>query len=566
MTFVLLGLMFIGMLLETFGLSLIVPALSFMTQADFDVANPKLQLLLNSIGNPTREQLVIIGMLVFAGVYTIKVLFMVFFTWWQARFIFRLQADLSHRLFAGYLHMPYTFHLQRNSAQLIHNATAEVGMFTKSVQSILGILTETSIFLGISILLLYMEPSGALIVVATIGIAGCMISVMTKGLVLRWGEARQVHEGQRIQHLQQGLGSTKEVKLLGREKEFIDQYQIHNIGSAKVSQGWFTIQALPRLWLELLAVFGLVVLVFVMIERGKPMDSLLPILALFAAAAFRIMPSVSRVIGSFQGIRYALPAINKLFDEFSLFEKAESIKSNEEFPFNREITLSNVSFSYEKTESNALNNVSFSIPFGTTVGLVGTTGAGKSTLIDIILGLLPPKNGSIKVDGIDIHTNLRGWQDKIGYVPQTIYLTDDTLRRNVAFGLSDKEIDDTAVNKALSAAHMDSFLKSQPHGLDSVVGERGIRLSGGQRQRIGIARALYHDPSILVLDEATSSLDNETEATVMDAVRDLKGNKTIIIVAHRLSTVEHSDWLYRLEHGMIVEEGKPETILYKREK
>jgi ABC-type multidrug transport system fused ATPase/permease subunit len=438
-------------------------------------------------------------------------------------------------------------------------------MFTKAVQSVFIILTEGSIFFGISFLLLYIEPIGALIVVTTLGFSGWIIFKLTRGLIERWGEARQIHEGLRIQHLQQGLGSTKDVMLLGRESEFIDQYQIHNAGSAKVSQLWFTIQAMPRLWLELLAVFGLVILVLAMIEQNKPLDVLVPMLGLFAAAAFRIMPSVNRVLGAFQGVRYALPAIDKLYDEFKLMEGIKVDKGHADFRFQEVITLNKIRFSYPMTETSVLVDISLKIPRGATVGFVGTTGAGKSTLIDIILGLLTPDSGFIQADGIDIQSNLRGWQDQIGYVPQSIYLTDDSLRRNVAFGISEEHINEAAVWKAIRAAHLESFINELPRGLDTFVGERGVRLSGGQRQRIGIARALYHDPQVLVLDEATSSLDNITERGVMDAVHDLHGKKTIIIVAHRLSTVEHCDRLYRLEQGKVVEEGTPANILYEYE-
>jgi ABC-type bacteriocin/lantibiotic exporter with double-glycine peptidase domain len=224
--------------------------------------------------------------------------------------------------------------------------------------------------------------------------------------------------------------------------------------------------------------------------------------------------------------------------------------------FKREISLENVAFKYESSSVESLRGVSLIIPHGSTIGFIGTTGAGKSTLVDIILGLLTPVTGIVKVDGNDIQTNLRAWQNKIGYVPQSIFLTDDTLRRNIAFGISKNEIDETSIQRAIESAQLSDYVKSLPLGLDTIVGERGIRLSGGQRQRIGIARALYHDPSVLVLDEATSSLDNATEKSVMEAIKKLHGYKTIIIIAHRLSTVEHCDRIFKLEFGKIVDEGK----------
>ena len=558
---VLLVLMLIGMVLETLGIGLVIPALALMTKANLAVDYPSLTPWLVSLGNPSHEQLVIGGMLALVGIYAVKALFLAFLAWRQAHFVYRLQANLSQRLFEGYLRQPYSFHLQRNSAQLIRNTIGQVGDISNVIQQGLMLATEILVLIGISALLISVEPLGAILVVSILGLAGWGFNRFTRSHILRWGEARQHHEGLRIQHLQQGLGGAKDVKLLGREKEFFAQYQLHNAGSARVGQRQATLQALPRLWLEFLAVTGLAVLVLIMISQGKPLEKLLPTLGLFAAAAFRLMPSVNRVLGAIQNVRYSLPVIDTLHSEFHLLDAATNVQSGKPLPLNHALTLEKVNFQYQTAESPALCEISLSIPRGSSVGFVGGSGAGKSTLVDIILGLLTPESGVVKVDGIDIQTNLRGWQDQIGYVPQSIFLTDDTLRRNVAFGLPNEQIDESAVWRAIHAAQLGEFINELPQGLETLVGERGVRLSGGQRQRIGIARALYHDPSILVLDEATSSLDTATECEVMDAVRALKGDKTLIIIAHRLSTVEQCDRLYRLEQGKIVDEGETSTIL-----
>lgn len=558
---ILLGLMLIGMVLETLGVGLVIPALALMTKANLAVDYPSLTPWLLNFGNPSQEQLVIAGMLSLVGIYAIKALFLAFLAWRQAHFVYRLQEKLSQRLFEGYLRQPYSFHLQRNSAQLIRNTMGQVSDVSNVIQQGLMLATELLVLIGISVLLILVEPLGAVLVVSILGFAGWGFHRFTRSHILRWGEARQHHEGLRIQHLQQGLGGAKDVKLLGREKEFFALYQLHNAGSARVGQRQATLQALPKLWLEFLAVTGLAMLVLTMISQGKPLESLLPTLGLFAAAAFRIMPSVNRVLGAIQNVRFSLPVIDTLSDEFQLLDTVADKQPGKPLPLKNTLTLDQVNFKYQTAESLALHNVSLSIPHGSSVGFVGGSGAGKSTLVDVILGLLTPDNGVVKVDGVDIQTNLRGWQDQIGYVPQSIFLTDDTLRRNVAFGLSDKQIDDSSVWRAIHAAQLGEFINELPQGLETLVGERGIRLSGGQRQRIGIARALYHDPSILVLDEATSSLDTVTESEVMDAVRTLKGDKTLIIIAHRLSTVEHCDWLYRLEQGKIVDEGETAIML-----
>jgi ABC-type multidrug transport system fused ATPase/permease subunit len=559
----LLCLMLIGMVLEMLGIGLVIPALALMTQNDLVLRHPVIAVWLNRFGSPTHEQLVIAAILVMLGAYAVKFSCLGFLVWRQASFVFGLQASLSQRLFAGYLRQPYIFHLQRNSAQLIRNIAGEVCLFTSVTQSVILLITEGLVMLGVTTLLFIVEPFGTLIVVMTFGLAGGGFHLLTRRRILRWGEARQFHDGFSIQHLQQGLGGVKDVKLLDREDDFLAQYQLHNIGSAQASKRQSALQALPRLWLEFLAVFGLAVLVLVMIRQGKPLQNLMPILGLFAAAAFRLMPSINRMLNSIQNVRYASPVINTLHQELCLLNAPPSLRRGEILLFNHSLTLEGVGFRYPSAEFPSLCEISFSIPKGSMVGFIGRSGAGKSTLVDIILGLLTPDSGVIKVDGNDIQTNLRGWQSQIGYVPQSIFLTDDTLRRNVAFGLASDQIDEAAVQRAIWAAQLEEFVASLPDGLETVVGERGIRLSGGQRQRIGIARALYHDPPVLLLDEATSSLDTATERGVMEAVCSMHGDKTIIIVAHRLSTIEHSDYLFRLKKGRIVEEGETSMILGK---
>lgn len=557
----LLAMMLIGMVLETIGIGLVIPLLGLLTVQDLRASYPALVPLLQALGDPSREKIITVSMLLLVGIYAVKALFLACLAWNESRVVYAIQANLSQRLFTGYLRQSWTFHLQRNSAQLIRNATTEISQFTSgSLLPGMLLLTESLVLFGIGTLLLVVEPLGALVVVGVLGGAAWGFQRLTRGHLLRWGKARQYHEGLRIQHLQQGLGGAKDVKLLGREGDFFAQYSMHNLGSARVARYQNTLRQLPRLWLEFLAVIGLAVLVLVMMMQGKPLEALLPTLGLFAAAAFRLMPSANRLLGAIQSLRFGRAVVDTLHREIQQLEDTELPQRTRLLPFERALALDGISYNYPNASSLALNGVSMTIRKGTSVGFIGGSGAGKSTLVDVILGLLTPGAGSVKVDGADIQSNLRGWQDQVGYVPQSIFLTDDSLRRNVAFGFADHQIDDEAVTRAIRAAQLDEFVSSLPDGVNSVVGERGVRLSGGQRQRIGIARALYHDPPVLVLDEATSALDAITEQGVMEAVDALHGNKTLIIIAHRLSTVQHCDRLYRLEQGKVVEEGSFENM------
>ena len=560
----LLGLMFVGMMLETLGVGAVLPVLALMTKSDLVSSYPALLPWLDLLGNPSHERLIVYAMLALVGTYVVKVLFLIFLTWLQAHFVSWLNSDFSLQLFSGYLRQPYTFHLQRNSSELIRNAVSQVGQVTSAIKSYMLIITESLVALGILGLMLVVEPVSALAVTSILGLASWGFYRFAKERVKRWGEEMQDHEMGRLQYLREGFGAAKDVKLLGREKNFIDQYQVCNLGCAVISRSQTTLSALPRFWLELLGVTGIAATVILMIAQNKPMESLLPALGLFAAAAFRLMPSANRLLNAIQNVRFVSAAFNNLYREFCLLGEFKPLKEYSPLPFKKVLALEGIDFRYPSSEALVLKEVSLSIGQGESVGFIGSTGAGKSTLVDIVLGLLSPVSGAVKVDGVDVQISLRGWQDNVGYVPQSIFLTDDTIRRNIAFGLPADKIDEVAVRSSLRSAQLEKFINDLPEGLDTVIGEGGVRLSGGQRQRIGIARALYHDPSVLVLDEATSALDIATENDFMEAVCALKGDKTLIIVAHRLSTVERCDYLYRIQGGRIVEEGQPALLLGKK--
>ncbi len=543
-----------GMALEMVGVGLILPVIALLTKPDLIFQHAIVQKMSEYVDLPSQQNLVLIIMVMLVVVYLVKNLYLGFLVWVQSRFIYGMQSEMAQKLFAIYLKQPYTFHLQHNTAHLIRNVQSEIGMFINgfTIPTLL-ILAEGMVVVGLFSLLMFVEPLGTLAVFGLICTAGGVFYLFVRHRLLNWGQQRQFHEGARIKLLQEGFGGVKDVKLLSREADFLRQYAMHTQQSMKMGQRQYAMLQVPRLWLELLAVTGLAVLMSTMTLQGKPLEGFIPVLALFAAISFRLMPSANRMISAVQQLRFGIPVIKLLSKEFKLEQQAVQSVPVKTEAFNNQIELLDVSYQYPNTEKLALSHVTLTIRKGETIGFVGESGSGKSTLIDLMLGLLTPVSGAIRMDKHDITQDPRPWQCQVGYVPQTIYLSDDTLSRNVAFGIAEQDIDDAAVIRAIKAAQLESFVAGLPEGLDTIVGERGVRLSGGQRQRIGIARALYHDPSVLVLDEATSALDNRTEAEVMEAINALQGKKTILIVAHRLTTVKGCDRIYKLDHGKITD-------------
>lgn len=558
---VMLVLMILGMILETLSIGLVIPSLSLLMQDDFFSRHPTITIWMSSVAPLTQPQLIMVAMISLTILYIVKNAFLAFLGWRQARFSADILVNLSQRLFTLYLQQPYSFHLQNNSAQLIRNVASEVSMFSGVITGTLVIISESLVLFGIALLLLSIEPLGAATVVLITGLTAYLYNKTTKGHITRWGERRQHYDGLRIQLLQEGLGGAKDVKLLGREADFLHKYRLQTLSSARLGELQTTFQQFPRLILELITIFGLSVLVISMLFQGREISRIVPILGLFAAAAFRLMPSVNRILNSLQLLSYSKPAVNLLFQEFNTGKPEVLSKNQAPMPLNSEISLENITYHYPDTALPALDKISLKISKGQSVGFIGASGSGKSTLVDIILGLLEPASGCIFVDKKNIYESLRKWQNQIGYVPQSIFLTDNTIRRNIAFGLPDEEIDDYAIDKAIKAAQLDDFIASLPGKVETIIGERGVKLSGGQRQRIGIARALYHDPSILVLDEATSALDTATEEKVMHAVSALRGDKTLIIIAHRLSTLLNCDHIYVIEKGRLVLDGSVDEVI-----
>lgn len=463
---------------------------------------------------------------------------------------------LAHRLLDGYLSMPYDFHLRRNSAELIRNAYDNVQELVRSIYEPVAILVaETALILVMLVILIIVSPTATLLVAAILGVTVLVTFAVVQPSLKRFGAQRQSAASAAMRHLQQGLGALRDIKVLGRERLFSSSFRRARSEMAHAQYWRAALAYTPRVSIETaFLVFVLLLLVLAVVQDS--MEGVLSTLGLFAYAGLRIQPSLQKVANALNNVRFAQAAVDDLSSDMelldvSLAERDEIDQDPTPLPFQDAIQFEDVAFRYQTDGEPALERIDLTISRGESIGVAGHTGGGKTTLLDLLCGLLLPSEGRITVDGIDIANSVRAWQRNIGVVHQTSFLLDDTVRRNVAFGVPDDEINMTSVRRALAAAEVDDFVDRLSDGLDTLVGERGVRLSGGQRQRITLARALYREPKLLVLDEGTSALDNATEARVIANLAGLSGQLTLVMVAHRLSTIMRCDRIVFVEDGRI---------------
>jgi len=484
-------------------------------------------------------------------------------TWAQERALNASVAELSHRLFAAYLAAPYDFHFRRNSAALIRRVTDGVhSVFRGVLGSLVTIATEALVVAGLVVVLGVTAPGVTLVAVVVVGGLLSVPLMLSRRAAARWGRAVQLIDTAILQTLQQSLGAVKEVKLTGREAFFLGQLGERVPAAARLRLRFLTLGASLRMAVETVFVCGLLLVSLLITLRHEP-SGVLPLLGLYAYAGFRVIPSANRIMLYVTELRYSRAWIHDLCDDLAALETEppNADRAADAIRFSRTLALESVSYTYAGEREPVLLGVDLTIGRGESVGIVGSSGAGKSTLVDVLLGLLTPTAGRITVDGRDIRSALRSWQRHIGYVPQEPFLLDDTLRRNVAFGIADAEIDDRRVESALRLAQLADFVTTLPDRLDTLLGERGTRLSGGQRQRVAIARALYHEPEVLVFDEATSALDSPTERELIAALEALHGVKTLVVIAHRLTTVRRCDRLAVLRDGRVAAIGSYDELL-----
>ena len=554
-------LLFIGMMLEIFGLGILIPGISILLDPLAFEKYPILSRLTLFFGLEGQNQFIVFSLTLILLIYFLKTIFLVILSYKQNSFLSRLTSYISNTLFELYMYQPYSFHTTVNSSILIRNLQTEVSYFSTFCQSLLNLVIEGAMLIGIIITLIFIEPVGAISVGLFFGLSSYIFFFFSKKRMKMWGEMRQELDGYNSKLIIEGLGGIKNIKILGKESFFTSNFLKNNSLKANILGKNSTLNLLPRYYLEFLSVFGLLIFISVLLYLEKDLAGLIATLGVFVAATFRMMPSLNKLIASSQSLKYYKSSLNVLYQEFNTLKPSKfQYQAPIDFDFTKEISFKAISFLYHTEQDRILNNISLSVQPGEIIGFIGPSGSGKTTLIDLFLGFYSPTTGDIKIGDQSIYNDINSWQKKIGYVSQNIFLLDNSIKSNIALGVNDSEIDFDKLENAIKLAQLEVFVKNLPNGLETRVGEMGVQLSGGQRQRIGIARALYNNPPIIVLDEATSALDTKTESGVMNSIKQLKGLKTIIIIAHRLSTLSICDQIFSLDKGVIKQEILEEIL------
>ena len=557
-------LMIIGAILEACSIGLVIPVITTLLDPEAVKGEGYLGNVYRFLGLESTSQFTIVMLVAIIAAFVLKNIFLYFQNVVQLRFVYTNQFSTSRRMMINFMERPYEYYLNADTSVIQRSITSDVNNMYGLILSSLQLVSEMIMFVVLVIVLMTQDPlmifTIALLLVAVLLIIKCIL----KPIMIKAGEDNQEYYSGLYKWIDQSVMGIKEIKIANKENYFINEYSKCGAGYVDAVQKYNIYNATPRLLIETVCIAGLVLYLIIQIASGKEVTAMITQIGVFAVAAMRLLPSANRINNYLTSISYFEPFFMGVSDNLqeeindrSVNYSAQAYEARKEIcklPVREKIELKGIVYKYPNTEVLIFDHADMVIPVGCSVGVVGTSGAGKTTIIDVLLGLLTIQEGRILADGVEVREHYEEWLKNIGYIPQTIFMIDASIRKNVAFGVPDEEIDDNKVWEALKEAQLDEFVRGLPEGLDTGIGERGIRLSGGQRQRIGIARALFEDPEVLVLDEATSALDNETEAAIMDSINRLHGRKTLVIIAHRLQTIGKCDMVFRVEKGRIAKE------------
>ncbi len=524
---------------------------------------------LDFLSGINNRSITIVAASILAFIFLIKNIYLFLIIYFQGKILKDLRFSTSVKLFKYYINMPYIDHLSVNPAILIRTIESDVGLAFTYITHNITLIRESLILLSLFILLLVADPLISSFALLFLGIPVFIFYFFYRNKLKFKGAHLQKLIGKKIKTINHSLGIIKETKLLKRENFFLKSFFEINDKAEKINFLSYLMTSTPRLFLEVIALSAVVIVCTLLVFIGRSPESIIPIVSLFAISAVRLIPGLNTITASLATIRLRKPSFDLIVREAEKLNSSIKIKNfkninnKDRVEFNNDISLKNLSFNYKAENKIAINNITMNIKKGTSVGIIGRSGSGKSTLVDIILGLLEPEKGEIFVDGVNIKNNKHSWQSYIGYIPQDIYLLDDTIKNNITFGINNNKINKKLLSESIKIAQLEKFIESSKNKIDTVVGNRGIRISGGEKQRIGVARALYNNPEILILDEATSALDIDNENKMLDEIYQGIDNKTLIVVSHRNNTVKHCDLIYVMEHGKIIDQG-PYTKIMER--
>lgn len=548
-----------GGFLEMCSVSLVIPFMNAIMSPDETMNKWYVRLVCNIFGIESVRTFLILAAIVLAMVYMLKNVYLVYEYNIQFRFVYRNMFDMQRRLLDNYIHRHYEYFLGVSSGEIIRIINTDTPNVFHMLTVLLNIFSELVVAMVLIATVFVIAPFATAGMAIVLFFMVIIVSAFIRKIMHKAGIENQRASAGMNKWLLQSIQGIKEIKVMGKEGFFQDNYDKYGRSYVQTLRRNGIFGMIPRFFIEGISMGTMFLIVALMLYRGQSLETLIPMLTAIAMAAIRLLPSVSRVSTGLSTVAYSEPMLDKLIENLNEMVETSSVtgklvsENNKKIPkVKSDITYKFISYAYPDSSGYVLDKAQMVIHKGESIGIVGESGAGKTTAVDILLGLLRPQSGEILVDGINIVTDLEGWHSQIGYIPQMIFMLDDSIRENVAFGVESCQVDDKRVWEALREASLEDFVKQLPDKLDTQIGERGVRLSGGQRQRIGIARALYNNPEVLVFDEATSALDNETESAIMDSIHRMHGQRTMIIIAHRLTTIEACDHIYRVSEGKFV--------------